>query len=132
MKGFVNYKFEKNCHFFKFEAELNSIYSLEWKRNSSRHESKYLVILSLKDLTGWVLFKIFFNYDTDFKNFNFWFRYKYFRFVPIHWIYFFAIHYWLTHFNSVSHFYTPWKRQKTKGFLTFSGGIEMWHWIKMG
>ena len=20
--------------------------------------------------------------------------------------------------------------QKTKGFLTFSGGIEMWHWTK--
>ena len=44
----------------------------------------------------------------------------------------------LTHFSPVSHFYTPWKRQKTfgftpwkrqktKGFLTFSGGIEMWH-----
>ena len=32
----------------------------------------------------------------------------------------------------VSHFYTPWKRQKTFGFLTFSGGIEMWHWTKMG
>ena len=30
------------------------------------------------------------------------------------------------------HFYTPWKRQKTKGFLTFSGDIEMWHWTKMG
>ena len=38
----------------------------------------------------------------------------------------------LTHFSPVSHFYTPWKRQKTKGFLTFSGGIEMWHWAKMG
>ena len=38
----------------------------------------------------------------------------------------------LIHFSSVSHFYTPWKRQKTKGFLTFSGGIEMWHWTKMG
>ena len=22
------------------------------------------------------------------------------------------------------HFYTPWKRQKTKDFLTFLGGIE--------
>ena len=30
------------------------------------------------------------------------------------------------------HFYTPWKRQKTKGFLTFSGGIEMEHWHEMG
>ena len=38
----------------------------------------------------------------------------------------------LTHFYPVSHFYTPWKHQKTKGFLTFSGGIEMWHWTKMG
>ena len=38
----------------------------------------------------------------------------------------------LTHFSPVSHFYTSWKRQKTKGFLTFSGGIEMWHWTKMG
>ena len=38
----------------------------------------------------------------------------------------------LTHFSPVSHFYTPWKRQKTFGFLTFSGGIEIWHWTKMG
>ena len=27
----------------------------------------------------------------------------------------------------MSHFYTPWKRQKA-----FSVGIEMWHWTKMG
>ena len=47
---------------------------------------------------------------------------------------------YLTHFSLVSHFYTHWKRQKTKGFLTFStkgfltfsGGTEMWHWTKMG
>ena len=38
----------------------------------------------------------------------------------------------LTHFSPMSHFYTTWKRQKTIGFLTFSGGIEMWHWTKMG
>ena len=38
----------------------------------------------------------------------------------------------LTNFSPMSHFYTPWKRQKTYGFLTFSGGIEMWHWTKMG
>ena len=37
----------------------------------------------------------------------------------------------LTHFSPVSHFYTPWKRQKIFGFLTFLGGIEMWHWTKM-
>ena len=30
----------------------------------------------------------------------------------------------LTHFNPMSHFYTPWKRQKW--------GIEMWDWNKMG
>ena len=29
------------------------------------------------------------------------------------------------------HFYNPGKRQKTFGFLTFSGGIEMEHWAKM-
>ena len=38
----------------------------------------------------------------------------------------------LIYFSPVSHFYTPLKRQKTKGLLTFSGGIEMWHWTKMG
>ena len=31
----------------------------------------------------------------------------------------------LTHFSPMSHFYTPRKRQKTIGFLTFSGFIEM-------
>ena len=30
------------------------------------------------------------------------------------------------------HFYKSWKRKKTRGFLMFSGGIEMKHWAKMG
>ena len=30
------------------------------------------------------------------------------------------------------HFWTPWKRQKTSGFLVFSGGTEMGHWLQMG
>ena len=30
------------------------------------------------------------------------------------------------------HFYNPWKSQKTKGFLTFSGGTEMEYWHEMG
>ena len=38
----------------------------------------------------------------------------------------------LTHFSPVSHFYIHWERQKTFGFLTFSGSIEMWNWAKMG
>ena len=29
------------------------------------------------------------------------------------------------------HFYTPWKRQKTKVFMASSGGKEMDHWAKM-
>ena len=40
--------------------------------------------------------------------------------------------YSLTHFSPVSHFYTPWKRQRTFGFLTFSGGTKMENWSKMG
>ena len=36
-----------------------------------------------------------------------------------------------THFSPMFHFYTPWKRQKTKGFLTFLGGIEIEHWAKI-
>ena len=32
----------------------------------------------------------------------------------------------LTHFEPMFHFYTPW------GFLMFSGGIEVEHWLKMG
>ena len=39
---------------------------------------------------------------------------------------------WLSHFSPMLHFYTPWKCQKTFEFLTFSGGIEMEHWAKMG
>ena len=30
------------------------------------------------------------------------------------------------------HFYTAWKRQKTRGFLTFSRSIEMENWVEMG
>ena len=38
----------------------------------------------------------------------------------------------LTHFQPTFHFYTPRKYQKTYGFLMFSGGIEVEHWLKMG
>ena len=37
----------------------------------------------------------------------------------------------LTHFQPMLHFYTPWKNQKTGGFL-FSGGVKLEHWLKMG
>ena len=37
----------------------------------------------------------------------------------------------LTHFRLIFHFYTPWKSQKTKGFLTFSWGIEIIYWPEM-
>ena len=30
------------------------------------------------------------------------------------------------------HFCTPWKRQKSFGFLTFLSGTEVQHWAKMG
>ena len=33
----------------------------------------------------------------------------------------------LNYFTPMLHFYTPWKSYKTKGFLTFLGGIEMEH-----
>ena len=29
-----------------------------------------------------------------------------------------------------TYFYTPWKRQKTEGFLAFSGSIEIEHWAR--
>ena len=38
----------------------------------------------------------------------------------------------LTHFQTMFHFYTSLKNHKTLGFLTFSGGIEVEHWLKMG
>ena len=38
----------------------------------------------------------------------------------------------ITHFNPVVHFYNPWKRQKTKGFLTVPGDIEMERFSKLG
>ena len=42
----------------------------------------------------------------------------------------------ITDFSPLSHFYTPWKRQKTISFQGVwkcdIGGIEMWHWTKIG
>ena len=38
----------------------------------------------------------------------------------------------LTLFTPMSHFYIPWKRYKTFGFLTFSGGTEIGHWREKG
>ena len=47
--------------------------------------------------------------------------------------YFLSCELWarVAHFSPIFYFYTPWKRRKTKGFLTFSGCIEMSHWAKM-
>ena len=36
------------------------------------------------------------------------------------------------HFMPMFHFYSPWKRQKTRAFLRFSGVIKMEHWLKKG
>ena len=38
----------------------------------------------------------------------------------------------LTHFMPLAFFYTPWKHQKTSGFLIFSGGIERDQWHELG
>ena len=37
----------------------------------------------------------------------------------------------LNNISPIFHFYIPWKRQKTKSFLTFPGGIEIEHLAKM-
>ena len=37
----------------------------------------------------------------------------------------------LNHIQSMFHFYTPWKQQKTGGSLKFSVGIKVEHWLKM-
>ena len=36
----------------------------------------------------------------------------------------------LTYFQPIIYFYTPSKHQKTSGFVMFSGGIEVKHWLK--
>ena len=36
-----------------------------------------------------------------------------------------------THFSPLGSFYTPWKHQKTRGFLMFSGGVEREQWHEM-
>ena len=38
----------------------------------------------------------------------------------------------LIHFQPMFHFYSPWKYQKTFGFLIFSGCIEVEQWLKIG
>ena len=43
-----------------------------------------------------------------------------------------SLPYSLIHFRPIFHFYTPKKRQKTKGYLKFFGGIEVDHWAKVG
>ena len=43
-----------------------------------------------------------------------------------------SIHFASVALSQIQGFYTPWKRQKTQDFLTFSGGIEMKRWDKMG
>ena len=38
----------------------------------------------------------------------------------------------LTHFMPLISFDTPWKHQKTRGFLMFSGGLKRVQWHEMG
>ena len=38
----------------------------------------------------------------------------------------------LNNFWPMFPFYNPWKHQKTKDFLVFSGGIKWEHWPEMG
>ena len=38
----------------------------------------------------------------------------------------------LTYFIPLVSFYTPWKHQKTSGFLIFSGDTEREQWYEMG
>ena len=38
----------------------------------------------------------------------------------------------LNYFWPMFPFYTPWKHQKIKGFLVFSGGIKWEHWSEIG
>ena len=38
----------------------------------------------------------------------------------------------LTQYMPLVSFYTPWKHQKTKGFLMFPGVIERHQWHEMG
>ena len=40
----------------------------------------------------------------------------------------FLFFHFLIHFQTMLHFYTPWKHQKISSFLMFSGGIEKEHW----
>ena len=53
------------------------------------------------------------------------FNYKHVWMAWVEVIYNGIIRYLSTHFSPLSHFYTPWKHQKTYGFLTFSGCTEM-------
>ena len=39
---------------------------------------------------------------------------------------------WLTRFMPIVHIYIPWKHQKTRGFPTISGGIEIEYRREMG
>ena len=40
--------------------------------------------------------------------------------------------FWLNHFKPMIHPYTLWKCRKTRGFLTFSGVIDIEYWRGMG
>ena len=37
----------------------------------------------------------------------------------------------LTYFSPMFHFYTPGKRLEAKGFLMFSGNVEMGYWARL-
>ena len=113
----------------RFNVETTSCvyesYSLFWKSI----ESKWWLILYFFKLTcQWLIHcePIFHFYIPLKMSVNLWFQDS--SAVQLPQLYFLL----LSHFSPVWHFYTPWKCQKTKSFLTFSGGIEIWHWTKMG
>ena len=107
--------FPKNEHFLPPDTHT---YVCVWRGKKCLFFRKFGVLFSLKH-PFWDSHFCFITHDI----FQIYTRSSFF-----HYLHTFS----LTHFSPVSHLYIPWKRQKSKGFLTFSGSIEMWHWTKMG
>ena len=118
-RNVLNWQSIKKIDTFEIFNSWNTFFPIfSWHSIFSRTEhsginNNKLFLFCFKDI------KIFVIFFTALKKKIFFLKYFY------HWFNNVPSQSTLTHILPMLHFCTPWKRQKTEGFLTFSAGTEM-------
>ena len=113
--------FEEHEQIFRNNHQRCSIKKKKFKNFAlftGKHLSWSLFLIKLQAFSSAIVYSIHFSFSTFLSI----------SMLCTNWI----LYSTLTHFQPMIHFYTPWKHQKTGGFLMFPRVIEVKLWLKMG